>query len=272
MSVNGRICTVERSEPPEVVALPGFTLHFGVHPAGSLLPRHTHDQPTICYVVRGRFTEYSGGRAVDCESGTLKLMPAGEPHSNRFDHTATSGIRIDVDTARFADTPMIGRALDERLHSSGGRGAEIAHRLLLEAGSQDAAARLSAEGLVLELLGELARGLIPSETPRAPTWARMADDLLRDSFDGSPTLGELARQVGVRPATLARGYRAAFGRTIGERIRMLRVEAAERALRGTQLSLAEIALQVGFCDQSHFTNVFRRLRGITPAAYRRMVG
>lgn len=257
-----------RTPSPREVALPGFTLHIGTHPAGSHLARHAHDQATICYVWRGRFTECSGGETVECATGTLKVMPAGEPHSNRFIGIATRGLRIDVDAARLAGSPAIARALDERVHLSGGPAAAIARRLLHEADADDDAALLTAEGLALELVGELARERAP-RNGAAPAWARRADALLRDGFPARPSLAELARQVGVQPATLSRGYRAAFGCTIGERVRTLRVEAAARALMRTRLPLAEIALQAGFYDQAHFTNVFRRLWGVTPAEYRR---
>ena len=253
---------------PRLVELPGFTLHLGVHPAGSHLSRHAHEQPTICYVMRGRFTEYSGGQAVDCASGTLKVMPAGEPHSNRFIGVATRGLRIDVDPSRLGDSPAIARALDERVHLNGGPAAAVARRLLREVDRDDDAARLTTEGLALELLGTLTRERLP-RISTAPAWARRADDLLREGFPVRPALSDLARQVGVQPATLARGYRAAFGCTIGERVRTLRVEAAARALARTDIPLAEIALQAGFYDQAHFTNVFRRMWGMTPAEYRR---
>ncbi|HUF28751.1 MAG TPA: hypothetical protein VMM18_17350 [Gemmatimonadaceae bacterium] len=48
---------------PRTVRIPGFVLTLGVHPARTELPRHTHDDPTLCYVARGRFTEYSRGLA-----------------------------------------------------------------------------------------------------------------------------------------------------------------------------------------------------------------
>jgi AraC family transcriptional regulator len=82
------------------------------------------------------------------------------------------------------------------------------------------------------------------------------------------SVSALAQEVGVRPATLARSYRRHFGRTVGERVRELRVEHATRALSETSEPLSAIAIKSGFCDQSHFTNVFRRYVGVTPAAYR----
>lgn len=39
-------------------------------------------------------------------------------------------------------------------------------------------------------------------------------------------------------------------------------------LRETDLSIGSIAFRLGFSSQSHFTTTFRRLRGMTPRAYR----
>jgi len=65
-----------------------------------------------------------------------------------------------------------------------------------------------------------------------------------------------------------RGYRAAFKVTVGERIRRFRVERAVRELLEGQEPLSSIAVRAGFYDQSHFTNLFRRRFGVTPAQYR----
>ncbi len=48
-----------------------------------------------------------------------------------------------------------------------------------------------------------------------------------------------------------------------------RIERAQALLARTDESMANIGQQVGFCDQSYFGTVFRRIVGMTPATYRR---
>ena len=50
-----------------------------------------------------------------------------------------------------------------------------------------------------------------------------------------------------------------------------RLEQARELLRNPEISLSEISLRTGFADQSHFTNVFRRFAGITPARFRALL-
>jgi AraC family transcriptional regulator len=253
---------------PITVPVPGFVLRLGVHPAGSALPRHTHDDPTICYVLQGGFTEYSGGEAGTCGVSTLKVMPAGEPHSNRFGARETRGLRVDVARERFADVPTIHRALDERHRVRGGRAGAVAHRLAREMLATDAAGPVAVEALALELVVELARAEDRPARRPPPRWLLDAEEVVRTRYRTRLTVGDVAREVDVHPATLSRGYRRRVGLTIGEHIRRLRVEHAARELRATTDPLSTIALRAGFYDQSHFTNVFHRLLGVTPLAWR----
>jgi AraC family transcriptional regulator len=52
-------------------------------------------------------------------------------------------------------------------------------------------------------------------------------------------------------------------------VRRVRIERAAEQLGAGDRPLAAVALAAGFSDQSHFCNVFRRLTGMSPSAYRR---
>jgi AraC family transcriptional regulator len=82
-------------------------------------------------------------------------------------------------------------------------------------------------------------------------------------------LAELAREVSVHPAHLARAFRQQFGTSVGGYVRRLRLDWAAAELERSETALAAIALAAGFADQSHFTRSFRRYTGFTPGAYRR---
>jgi AraC family transcriptional regulator len=251
------------------VTVPGFTVYRGVHRRGSVLPRHFHADPTICYVLAGRFTEYTAGQAVDCVSDALKVTPAGETHWNRFAAGETRGLRIDVDRRRFADSPRIGRLLDERVQLSGRHAGDLPNRLASELDARDEMSAMAIEGLLLELLATLARDASQTTAPAISPWLHTADEMIHDLYASRITLGTVARTVGVAPATLARGYRSAFQISVGERIRQLRIDRAARELLAGDELLSKIALAAGFYDQSHFTNQFRRRFGVTPGHYRR---
>jgi AraC family transcriptional regulator len=74
----------------------------------------------------------------------------------------------------------------------------------------------------------------------------------------------------VHPIYFARAFRAHIGQSLGGFVRKLRVQQAAAMLGGSDEPIADIALSLGFADQSHLTRVFRAHTGRTPARYRRM--
>ncbi|WP_293372853.1 AraC family transcriptional regulator [Phenylobacterium sp.] len=111
---------------------------------------------------------------------------------------------------------------------------------------------------------------------RTPTGAlakwrlRRVQALIDASLAEPLSLGDLAAAAGLSRMHFAAQFRAATGFSPHEYLRCRRVEAAKALLAETEISLVEIALQVGFLAQAHFTTVFKRLTTTTPAQWRRV--
>ncbi len=82
------------------------------------------------------------------------------------------------------------------------------------------------------------------------------------------SLIELAAVAQMSPDHFARLFRQATGRTPHQYVIMCRIECAKRFLVETELPILDIAHQVGFADQSHFTAIFRKHVNTTPKHYR----
>ena len=249
----------------------GMTLTEGMHPAGSTLPWHDHEGPTLCFVLDGAFAEYLHGHVIDCRPSTFKITPAGERHWNRFHLGDVRGLLVELDPAPRAGPDVFERVLTHPHHSEGGMEGLLAHRLYAEFRADDEAADLAMEGVLLELLASVARSATTTRDP-APGWAAQALAMLQDAPGARLSLATIATEVDVHPATLARGFRRAYGCSIGAMQRRLRLEYAARQLETTTWPLTRIAQQAGFYDQSHFTNAFRKELGRSPHQYRRAIG
>lgn len=92
---------------------------------------------------------------------------------------------------------------------------------------------------------------------------------VNDNLDAKLTWDEIASAVGMDPFTLGRGFTLSAGITLHQYVTRCRVNQAMRLLARRELSIADIALEVGFSCQSHLTTLFRRHTGTTPAAFRR---
>ena len=82
-------------------------------------------------------------------------------------------------------------------------------------------------------------------------------------------MADVALAVGVEPDRLARAFRRVYHEPMASYVRRLRVRAAAELLMAeTDATIAGIAAEVGFADQSHLTRSFVRTLGTTPATYR----
>lgn len=86
-----------------------------------------------------------------------------------------------------------------------------------------------------------------------------------------PTLLELARAAGVSPQRLGGAFRAATGSSLWDYVAGRRAAIAERLLRDPAIPLASVAVRAGYSSQAHMATAFRRLHGVSPSAWRRML-
>lgn len=83
------------------------------------------------------------------------------------------------------------------------------------------------------------------------------------------TLAALAEESHVSVKYLSARFRTETGRTITEYALEKKIEEAKSLLAYSDRSISEIANDLSFCSQSHFTAAFRKAAGLTPAAFRR---
>ena len=87
----------------------------------------------------------------------------------------------------------------------------------------------------------------------------------------SCTLAQIAEAVHLSANHLHRIFVESEGRTPYEYVTEKRIEKAKTLILMGKHSLAQVALETGFCSQSHFTVVFKKSEGQTPAQYRKQL-
>ncbi len=93
--------------------------------------------------------------------------------------------------------------------------------------------------------------------------------LLLDNLTDPPTIIELARQVGINQQKLKKGFKELFHSTLKQFAIDQRLEIAARLIMSKDLSIREVAEQVGYANQSHFSRLFREKFGVLPRDYRK---
>jgi AraC family transcriptional regulator len=234
-------------------------------PPGHRQPRFAPNLGYLAVVLDGDLHKTFPRQSLGLATGTTATIPGGADHTARFGRV---GARVlVVKPSAHGSEPVGGLLSRVRARRDPGLSA-LAHRLAGELSAEDAAAPIAVEGLALGLVTAAVRGSARLSS-RPPAWlARVVEQLHANG--GGVTIADLAATANVHPAHLTRVFTGRFGVSPATYLRRLRLDRAASTLSATDASLARIAVEEGFADQSHFTRAFKRHTGVTPARYRRL--
>ena len=122
-----------------------------------------------------------------------------------------------------------------------------------------------------QLLDRQAQALLRALPGSSATEKILQQVLLRLLADGEPTLARAAKAMHLAPRTLQRRL-AAHGLSWQQWLDRSREQLAEQYLADPSLTLSDIALLLGFSEQSAFTRAYRRWTGRSPGRQRRQAG
>ncbi|WP_323121254.1 helix-turn-helix transcriptional regulator [Burkholderia alba] len=233
-------------------------------------PRHAHDQFGIGVIAAGAHRSWSGRGQVDAHAGDAIMVNPGEIH----DGAPLGGARawrmvfVEPETVRrlAAEEGLDAVELTRPAVRDPLLAAHFA-RLFARATAIAAQPTASSEALV-----RLAAHVLTHHAARPLRLAGPAPSVRRalERIDAAPaapvTLEELAALSGVSRFQLLRGFSRDVGITPHAYLVQQRVRLA-RTLLASGRSIAEVAFDAGFADQSHLTRAFARQFGLTPGQY-----
>ncbi|HEY4081199.1 MAG TPA: AraC family transcriptional regulator [Burkholderiaceae bacterium] len=244
----------------------GFGLaRLRAHTPEHLVAPHEHVDGHFIVVLEGHYRSSARGAATLLGPGDVLWNPPGTRHVDTF--TGVGGLFLALSIGA-------GQAQALGLNDGGAR--------RLVGLPQQGALRLATQPLTLDLGGlldmeEACRQLCSvtsaapaahrKQEPREPAWLRRCMERLVDECEQPLRLAALAGAAGVHPVSLARTFRRHYGISPGQLQRRALLNRAAQLLRGGE-PIAEVAAQLGFADQSHFTRLFRAEYRCTPAAWR----
>ena len=241
------------------------------YPPNLRQPRHTHKHASFSFVVAGNYLEKFSRQSFARQSSTIVFHPPEESHAVNFE-TGVRILSVEFSVRRLAAIREHSTVLDEASSLQTENIDHLGRRIYQEFQRPDAFSALAIEGLILEILAEAARRTSAEDGEKQfPRWLSETRDFLHDNFAASFAVEDVARVAGVHPVHLSRVFRRQFGCTIGEYVRRLRIDYANRQIRSTDSPLCEIALAAGFADQSHLNKTFKAVFGLTPAEYRKQL-
>ncbi|WP_093841678.1 AraC family transcriptional regulator [Streptomyces aidingensis] len=242
---------------------------------------HAHEEFAVGVTLGGlEVIDYRGGRLYS-GPGSIVVLEPGEVHTGGPAGEEGFAYRVAYPPAALlregvaaAGPPHFRQPVIED-----GPLAVALHRAYRAAGGGAGAGdALEHESRLLWLFATLARRHAVPGTARPPRelsdpagrLLRHVRDRLAADLLAPPTLAELAAELGVSRYQLLRAFRRGSGMPPYAWLAQYRVGRA-RALLAAGHRPAEAAALAGFADQAHLTRWFRRVMGVTPAAYRNSV-
>jgi AraC-like DNA-binding protein len=246
-------------------------------------PLHFHEYYVLGYIERGRRRLECAQRSYDLFPGDLTLFNPQQPHAcAQVDQAALDYRCINIPAAVMshaveeicgcARLPVFGApvlraaqyASDQRDLA---RSLRELHRLLMAA-ERDFRKEEAFLLLVEQLLRETEGNFQPLENG-ALAEVTQACAYLEEHFAEAIRLDDLAAAAGLSKYHFVRTFTRQKGISPYRYLETVRIGRARRWLE-QGLPPGEAALRAGFSDQSHFTNFFKRLIGLTPGQYQRI--
>jgi len=235
----------------------GASVRRVIDPSRAVVAEHAHSWPMISLYVMGEYRNVTERGEQNIAGPSTVFYAPGVAHRNVVGEMGFEQIEIEFDPAWLGASALPSEGLVLRV---GGASGAFARSVAGACGT-----RLSES----DLRASIQRLLwIAHREPAKPTSAWIGDVTARLRADPWRRVGDLAHEVGRSPAWIGPAYRQSIGEGLQEAAARFRVERAAQLLRESDQSLASVAADAGFCDQSHMNRTFRRLLGRSPTAVR----
>ena len=244
-----------------------LTVSYTIFEPNEHLPLHFHNDPYIGIVLKGQYSEVGNGFEDTIEAGQLIFHPTMEPHENIIGPEGATILNFSISTEFWVVRGLEALKPTERMIIHDPRFVTYANNLNAAWKNKNRLSVLGIEGLSLSIINlfiELTVGEVANSTS-----LDNVEDYCKMHFREPLSVEQIANNFGENSEVLSRKFKQIYGETLSERIFRLRINEAEKRLLETHDALADIAIDVGFYDQSHFARHFKKWKGVSPGKYRR---
>jgi AraC-like DNA-binding protein len=250
-------------------AVKNLTVTRTVFQPGEILPRHIHHDAYLAVTIKGNYQDIGHGFDDTFNAGDLVYHPKNETHENIIGLTGSVILNFFVEDAFWSEREIEDLQPSGRVILQDPKFLSLANALNAIIVNQNRRSSLEVEGVSIAIIGHFLECCNSLNT--STDQMHEINDYLYKNYCSNLSIESIAKKFESTPETLSRKFKQIFGESLHDRTLRLRLNEVERLLQESTLNLTEIALEVGFFDQSHFNRIFKKWKGISPGKYRKML-
>lgn len=222
----------------------------------TVYPLHTHaEHYTMGIVLDGQITIETNAEQYVCKSESVFTIPIDVPHSIKPIGTCLYTmlsfcihqdylVNTDVDNIKLMIEQKLNQFFDDK---------QMIERYF----------ELLSDGLLLLLAYKL-------KNITSDSYSGNLKNKLLEVPESTISIEDMSNEICVSSFHMIRQFKKEVGLTPHQFQIQCRIRRAQRMLLSDK-SIAEVASDMGFCDQSHFVKCFKKIVGMTPASYQKAV-
>tara|TARA_R110002020_G_scaffold47905_2_gene136833 strand:- start:17334 stop:18143 length:810 start_codon:yes stop_codon:yes gene_type:complete len=224
---------------------------------------HYHEHPYFTYLLQGKLFESNKKEAYYLRPGSLLFHNWQDAHYNIKPPEYTRGFHIELNARWFMEYDIHIPDLEGSMDLKNPVTKSLLNKVFIESKLNDPISFLSIEALLIEIFGTIGTEAHTKKANR-PLWTNRLREFLMEG-EGDLSLKNLSAVLGIHPVHLSREFNRYFGTSLGNYIRLIRLNKAFCLMAANKSSMTEICYQCGFYDQSHFISNFKLVYGTTPS-------
>lgn len=261
------------------------------------MPLHCHKEYELIFITKGHGLEFIGDSVKEYAAGDLVLIGANVPHLHLCASVTDKSIKekslceilqfpYSIFPERIEDIQeysSIYNVLGNSLHGirfSSKSLVEKVLKIMRTINKQHGINKIISLFNILDLLGKSKDvSLVSSLKYAYPTNRQTINEpiskihnYINSNFRKDITLNEIAGYVQMNPTSICRYFKNKTNKTMFEYLNEIRIEHACKLLAHSNLTISQIAYDVGFNNISHFNKQFKTVTKQTPTMYRENIG
>jgi AraC family transcriptional regulator len=223
---------------------------------------HHHENPYFTYLLQGKLFESNKKKSYYLEPGSLLFHNWQDTHYNIKPPEYTRGFHIELNEKWFSNYNIQITDFEGSISLKNPLIKNLMNRIFIESKINDQYSNLSIETSLIDIFGSIKK--TEEKVLKRPIWVNNLQELLfEENIDYS--LKNLSAILEIHPIHLSREFSRYFGTTLGNYIRLIKLNKAFYLLASNKFSMTEICYQCGFYDQSHFITNFKSVYKTTPS-------